>query len=69
MRRTLATIAAFVGLLAAAAPASAEPDRFVVDGPFTVHCQSPSSGQLTITIYDALMTNYLRDITCGRRSA
>jgi hypothetical protein len=68
MRRTLATVAAFVGLLAAAAPASADPDRFVVDGPFTVRCETAPASQLSITIYDALITSYMRDVTCGRRS-
>ena len=55
MKRTLTTLAVVGGLLAIAAPASAQPSSFVVDGPFTTH--APTTTTLSWTFEDILVTS------------
>jgi hypothetical protein len=54
MKRTLTTLAVIGGLLAIAAPASAQPAGVVVDGPFTAHAPTTT---LSWTFEDILITS------------
>jgi hypothetical protein len=56
MTRTLTTLAVIGGLVAIAAPASAQAAAFVVDGPVTAVPPAKST-QLKVTMEDILVTS------------